>query len=115
MTSAKDTRIDILDFDKMYRSNIQAHIDYESKMAGLDQNGKDKSKSINPGKKYSSFDDFVEDKMKDYSEVNYGDVVLTECGKEIKRISSNFKHNLVFKNPDDKKPTQGKFPKAHIK
>lgn len=110
---AKEVLIDIIQFERMYKSNIQAHIDYEAAMAGL--HDKSKSTLINPGKKHESFKEFYEAKMHEYSEVNYGDIVLTEGGKEIHRVKSNFKHHSVFKNPVDTKPTAGSFPKAHEK
>jgi hypothetical protein len=112
---AKETRIDIIEFDTMYRANIQAHIDYQAQLAGLTPHGKSINTIINPGKKYNSFEEFVTEKMKDYSEANYGDVVLTEFDKEIKRVKSNFKVKKDFKNAEDTKPTSGSFPKAHEK
>lgn len=88
---AKDIVITVLEFELMWKEATRAYEDYESKSI------KDKLITIpvqNPG----TLEGFIESRMNEFAKISWGDTVLLEGDKEIKRVKANFQKEEVFRN-----------------
>lgn len=100
-TKANQVSFTTIEMELMFRENQRANKDLEDKLNVLSETEKAQNGFIR-SHKFETLEQYIEFTMAAFAEASYGDIVLTEGGKELKRVKANYKQREIFKNPESK-------------
>lgn len=88
--TAKDVTFTTIEMELMFKSNQEAYQDFKRLW---DSSNVVQRNQIIVVEEFKSLKEYTHRALKSFATNSMGDVVLTEGGKEIKRVKSNYKTN----------------------